>query len=82
MGRSIMISNATNPLKESRKESVLRCAIDLSARKGTKSSGLPYGNSLTCAPNMNVCPASWAWRTEHRFLWLSGMTRAADGSTR
>ena len=26
MGRSIMISNATNPLKESRKESLLRCA--------------------------------------------------------
>jgi len=25
-GRSIMISNATNPLKESRKESLLRCA--------------------------------------------------------
>jgi len=25
MGRSIMISNATNPLKESRKESLLRC---------------------------------------------------------
>jgi len=30
IGRSIMISNATNPLKESRKESLLRCA-------GTKS---------------------------------------------
>jgi len=26
MGRSIMISNATNPLKEYRKESLLRCA--------------------------------------------------------
>ena len=26
MGRSIMISSATNPLKESRKESLLRCA--------------------------------------------------------
>jgi len=26
MGRSMMISNATNPLKESRKESLLRCA--------------------------------------------------------
>ena len=26
MGRSIMISNATNPLEESRKESLLRCA--------------------------------------------------------
>jgi len=26
MGRSIMISNATNPLQESRKESLLRCA--------------------------------------------------------
>jgi len=26
MGRSILISNATNPLKESRKESLLRCA--------------------------------------------------------
>ena len=26
MGRSIMISNATNPLKESQKESLLRCA--------------------------------------------------------
>ena len=26
MGRSIVISNATNPLKESRKESLLRCA--------------------------------------------------------
>jgi len=26
MGRSIMISNATNPLKGSRKESLLRCA--------------------------------------------------------
>ena len=26
MGRSIMISNATNPLKESRKEFPLRCA--------------------------------------------------------
>ena len=26
-GRSRMISNATNPLKESRKESLLRCAI-------------------------------------------------------
>jgi len=25
-GRSMMISNATNPLKESRKESLLRCA--------------------------------------------------------
>ena len=25
-GRSIMISNATNPFKESRKESLLRCA--------------------------------------------------------
>jgi len=31
---------------------------------------------------MTVCPASWAWRAEYRFLWLSGMTRAADGSTR
>ena len=26
MGRSMMISNATHPLKESRKESLLRCA--------------------------------------------------------
>jgi len=26
IGRLIMISNATNPLKESRKESLLRCA--------------------------------------------------------
>jgi len=26
-GRSRMISNATNPLKESRKESLLRCAV-------------------------------------------------------
>ena len=30
MGRSIMISNATNPLKESRKESQLRCACSTS----------------------------------------------------
>jgi len=30
MGRSIMIFNATNPLKEFRKESLLRCAVSTS----------------------------------------------------
>ena len=56
--------------------------VNLSSRKGTNSSGSPYGSSPACAPNMTVCPASWPWRTEYRFLWLLGMTRATDGSTR
>ena len=56
--------------------------VNLSSRNGTKSSGSPYGGSPACAPSMTVCPASWAWRTDWRFLWLSGMTRAVDGSTR
>jgi len=30
IGRSLMISNATNFLKESRKESLLRCAVSAS----------------------------------------------------
>jgi len=33
IGRSLMISNATNPLKESRKEFLLRCAGSTSIRE-------------------------------------------------
>jgi len=57
--------------------------VDLSSRNGTQSSDhRMVVVRPACAPNMTVCPSSRAWRTEYRFLWLSGMTRAADGSTR